>query len=98
MLLKDHIKSEELCYLEALEQRMDLSLEDAGKLNKYQRGYEGERQFFDSIAGIDALVIWDLLLKDGEYVQYDFIVIGDGTVYILRLRITAVRIVMTGEI
>jgi len=86
LLLKDHIKSVELCYLEALEQRMDLSLEDAGKLNKYQRGYEGERQFFDSIAGIDALVIWDLLLKDGEYAQYDFIVIGDGTVYIFEIK------------
>ncbi|WP_165981090.1 nuclease-related domain-containing protein [Macrococcus lamae] len=86
MLLKSYAKHQEFLYLEALDTRVVLDDDDYRQLKKYQSGYDGECQFYQLIETLDAVVLWDIMLKDSEFVQYDFIVIAGGQLFVFDIK------------
>ncbi|WP_414048773.1 nuclease-related domain-containing protein [Macrococcus animalis] len=82
MFLKLHEPDNEISYLLNVDGRCELTKDDRTRLFAYQLGYEGEDYFYRLLNEVEGgLKLWDITLKESSKAQFDFLVIGDGTVY-----------------
>ncbi|MCU7558128.1 nuclease-related domain-containing protein [Macrococcus capreoli] len=82
MFLKLHEPDRKISYLMNIDGRCKLSEDDGRTLFGYQLGYEGEHYFYQLLNEVTGgLKLWDITLKESSKAQFDFVVIGEGTVY-----------------
>ncbi|WP_414048006.1 nuclease-related domain-containing protein [Macrococcus equi] len=87
MFLKIATKSLQLVYLEELHGRILLTEMDRRKYFNLNLGYEGEEKVYEYLNNnCKGVCIWDIRLDLSGEIQYDFLIIINGYIFILEIK------------
>lgn len=90
MFLNPRGKSQDLLFYETLQKRCELTREEKGRLQAYQKGFAGEclyDKLFEDVGHADVLIYRDLYLQIGRSVtQYDALVINDDGIIVNEIK------------
>ncbi|MGV2874347.1 nuclease-related domain-containing protein [Macrococcus capreoli] len=87
MFIKTAEKPPQLVYLEEVHGRMHMTESDRRKYYNLKVGYEGEKKIYDYLKPFHhGVCIWDIRLNISGEIQYDFIIIVNGVIFVLEIK------------